>query len=101
MCRLLHINSYGQAYRPGTIPGQQPQHVIVSAPCSARVSTTTKDNGNTRYFDTEMLSLNAVGLPGGMMIRESPTRQSAGKRFRCCKYRISFGRRSCSADSRI
>ena len=36
---------------------------------------------DTRFFDTEMLSLNLTGgsLPSGMMLRESPTRASAGK----------------------
>jgi len=37
--------------------------------------------GNTRYFDTEILSLVLTGgtLPPGMMIRESPTRASTGR----------------------
>ena len=39
------------------------------------------NDGNTRTFDTEMLSLNLSGgtLPAGVMLRESPTLQSLGK----------------------
>lgn len=34
---------------------------------------------STRTFDTEMLQLDLMGLPPGMMIRESPTRASTGR----------------------
>ena len=66
------------------MPGQpQPIHVITTAPCVAKVTTTTKNIGSVRYFDTEMLSmavnLGGPGLPPGMMIRESPTKQSLGR----------------------
>jgi hypothetical protein len=44
---------------------------------SARV-TSSIDDGSTRFFDTEMLALN-ISLPGGVMIRESPTKASLGK----------------------
>ena len=39
------------------------------------------DNGNARYFETEMLSLNLAGgtLPGGVMVRESPSKASLGR----------------------
>lgn len=36
-------------------------------------------DGPTGVFQTEMLSLNLVGLPGGVMIRESPTLASNGQ----------------------
>ena len=61
------------------LPGQLPQHVILTAPCSARISSTAKDTGGVRFFDTEMLSLDVAGLPNGMMLRESPTKQSVGR----------------------
>ena len=39
------------------------------------------DTTDTRVFDTEMLALNVsgAGLPGGVMLRESPTLRSTGK----------------------
>ncbi len=39
------------------------------------------DDGTARYFDTELLALNLSGgtLPGGVMVRESPTKQSMGR----------------------
>src|SRR5262249_29438915 len=41
----------------------------------------SQDSGNTRFFNTEMLSLSLSGgtLPGGVMVRESPTRASLGR----------------------
>ncbi|PWU08968.1 MAG: hypothetical protein C5B50_28640, partial [Verrucomicrobia bacterium] len=55
-----------------------------SAPASVQVqvnSRSDEDNGATRYFDTEMLSLNLSGgnLPGGVMVRESPSKASLGR----------------------
>src|ERR1017187_6099798 len=55
-----------------------------SAPANVAVQVNSHsdlDTGNTRFFDTEMLSLNLSGgtLPGGIMVRESPTKQSLGK----------------------
>ena len=43
--------------------------------------TSTQDEGITRYFETEMeqLELSGPTLPGGIMIRESPTRASPGR----------------------
>lgn len=42
--------------------------------------THSSDNGATEYFDAEMLSMSITsGLPGGMMIRESPSRASLGE----------------------
>ncbi|HUR19940.1 MAG TPA: HYR domain-containing protein [Vicinamibacterales bacterium] len=60
--------------------GQPPLHVTAPAAVQTAVSS-TQDSGDTRYFDTEMLSLNISGgsLPAGVMVRESPTRQSLGK----------------------
>ncbi len=42
---------------------------------------TTLISGPTRFFNTEMLALNLAGgpAPGGVMLRESPTRQSLGR----------------------
>jgi hypothetical protein len=56
-------------------------HAIAPAAVSVKVDSTVDDAGETRYFDTEMLSLNISGgnLPPGVMIRESPTRQSLGR----------------------
>ena len=55
-----------------------------SAPASVSVQVNSRsdlDNGSTRYFDTEMLSLNLSGgnLPGGIMVRESPSKASLGR----------------------
>src|SRR5262249_2905393 len=55
-----------------------------SAPASVVVQVSSRsdeDIGSTRFFDTEMLSLSLSGgsLPGGVMIRESPTRASLGR----------------------
>ena len=50
-----------------------------TAPLSCVQRTTSSvDDGTTRYFDTEMLSLDISGgtLPLGVMIRESPSKQS-------------------------
>ena len=42
--------------------------------------TGAQNDGTTRFFDTEMLELTiSSGLPGGPMIRESPTRASHGR----------------------
>ncbi|MCX6231296.1 MAG: IPTL-CTERM sorting domain-containing protein [Bacteroidetes bacterium] len=35
--------------------------------------------GNTKFYNTEMISLIIGGLPGGIMIRESPTLASTGR----------------------
>ena len=60
----------GKTYQPGAAP----------AAVTFRVSS-TQDDGATRYFETEMLQLNISGgsLPAGMMLRESPSRQSLGR----------------------
>ena len=55
-----------------------------SAPASVSVQVGSRadlDIGTTRFFDTEMLSLNLSGgnLPGSVMIRESPSKQSLGR----------------------
>ncbi len=51
----------------------------VSGPASvaARVTSSLND-GSTRFFETEMLALN-ISLPGGVMIRESPSKASLGR----------------------
>ena len=54
----------------------------VVAPAIASVLVrSSADDGATRFFDTEMLSLNISGggLPPGVMVRESPTKQSLGR----------------------
>ena len=60
----------GVTFNPGSAPAQ----------CVVQVSSGA-DSGSTRYFSTEMLSLNIAGgtLPPGVMLRESPTRQSLGR----------------------
>jgi hypothetical protein len=55
-----------------------------SAPANVSVQVNSRadeDNGNTRFFDTEMLSLSLSGgtLPGGVMVRESPSKASLGR----------------------
>ena len=53
-----------------------------SASADSQVRVTSMiDAGNTRFFDTEMLALNISGgsLPGGLMLRESPTKASVGR----------------------
>ncbi len=42
-------------------------------------SRSDQDSGSTRFFDTEMLSLDVQGLPNGMRLRESPTKVSLGR----------------------
>jgi hypothetical protein len=52
------------------------------APATVTIQDSSlQDAGNTRYFDTEITSLNISGgnLPSGVMIRESPTRASKGR----------------------
>jgi hypothetical protein len=57
-------------------PFQAPANVTVQLN-----SRSDLDTGSTRFFDTEMLSLNLSGgtLPGGIMVRESPTKASLGR----------------------
>src|SRR5207253_3253402 len=55
-----------------------------SAPAAVQVQVNSRsdlDNGNTRFFDTEMLALNLSGgtLPGSVMVRESPSKASLGR----------------------
>jgi hypothetical protein len=53
-----------------------------SSPAVVTVKVTSRpdlDNGNIRYFDTEMLQLDLTGLPGGVLVRESPTKASLGR----------------------
>lgn len=53
-----------------------------SATATVRVRTTnTCSSGACSYFDTEMLQLDISGgnLPGGVMVRESPSKASLGK----------------------
>ena len=61
---------------------------LCAAPCdlTERVSSLF-DDGAVRYFDTELLALNLSGgsLPGGVMVRESPTKQSLGR----CSLRLA------------
>ena len=52
-----------------------------SAPANVSVQVNSRsdlDTGNTRFFDTEMLSLDLSGgtQPGGIMVRESPSKAS-------------------------
>jgi hypothetical protein len=68
-----------------------------SAPANVSISVQSRsdlDQGATRFFDTEMLSMNLAGgtLPAGVMVRESPTKASLGKtsvRTASDDYRIS------------
>jgi hypothetical protein len=53
-----------------------------SAPAGVNVSVaSTAVEDGTRFFDTEMLSLNLAGggLPAGVMVRESPSKASLGR----------------------
>jgi len=55
-----------------------------SAPANVAVQVSSRsdlDTGSTRFFDTEMLALSLSGgsLPGGVMVRESPTLASLGR----------------------
>jgi hypothetical protein len=55
-----------------------------SAPANVAVqvnSRSDEDTGSTRFFDTEMLSLDLSGgnLPAGVMVRESPSKASLGR----------------------
>src|SRR5207248_603893 len=53
-----------------------------SAPAAVQAQvTSSQDSGATRFFNTEMLSLSLSGgtLPGGVMVRESPSKASLGR----------------------
>ena len=55
-------------------------HAVIPATISQRVTWAASD-GNFTYYDTEMLQLNLQGgsLPIGVLVRESPTKQSTGR----------------------
>ncbi len=55
-------------------PGSAPAFAVVQV-------TSSTDAGSTRFFDTEMLSLEIQGgsLPLGVMVRESPSKASLGR----------------------
>jgi hypothetical protein len=56
------------------------QPFTASATSAVQVtSRSDQDSGPTRHFDTEMLSLDILGLPSGMRLRESPTKASLGR----------------------
>jgi hypothetical protein len=60
--------------------GKTFQSAIGTAPVAVQVASAV-DTGNTRFFDTEMLSLNLT-IPsslGSIMVRESPTKASLGR----------------------
>lgn len=57
-------------------------YLPAAAPASASISATHDwDNGNTKNFAAEMISLSMIGgtLPNGVRIRESPTLHSNGR----------------------
>jgi hypothetical protein len=69
-----------------TITGELAPNLAPFAPFSATASfqehvVSQVDNGNTRFFDTEMLALDISGgtLPAGVLLRESPTKASTGR----------------------
>jgi hypothetical protein len=82
---------------PASVPGATATHAFdavvdctisvnggASVPATAPAHVTTLDrynhtSGPTRFFDTEMLQLDISGLPGGMLLRESPTIASPGQ----------------------
>ncbi len=66
---MVSVNG-GASFTPSSAP----------AACQMRV-TSSQDEGGTRFFDTEMLSLNISGgmLPAGVMLRESPSKASLGR----------------------
>src|SRR5204863_6996918 len=55
-------------------PASAPAHVMLGVASST-------DSGATRYFNTEMLTLDISGgsLPAGVMVRESPSKASLGR----------------------
>src|SRR5207248_956629 len=60
--------------------GQTFQHVNnAQATVQVIVRSTPWDFGSTRFFDTEMTALTLNGLPGGVMVRESPSQASLGR----------------------
>ena len=60
----------GTTFSPAMVPANVAFHIASAG-----------DSGDTRYFDTEMLSLSISGgsLPAEIMIRESPSRASLGR----------------------
>ncbi len=77
-----HIESFGSqvSFMVSTNGGTTFNPVIAPAYVLVADASAT-DSGNTRYFDTEMVALDISGgtLPPGMMVRESPTKQSLGQ----------------------
>ncbi|MFZ0826555.1 MAG: HYR domain-containing protein [Verrucomicrobiia bacterium] len=68
---LISVNG-GASFTPFSAPAS------VSEQVNSRADL---DTNNTRFFDTEILTLNLSGgtLPGGMMVRASPTLASLGR----------------------
>src|SRR5439155_23588506 len=60
--------------------GQSWQHTILPAQVTVSLHELAND-GNTRFFETEMLALSIQGggLPTGVMVRESPSKASLGR----------------------
>jgi hypothetical protein len=58
--------------------GQTFQPMSASARTQVRARH-SEDTADTRYFETEMLSMELFGGAAGVMFRESPTRASVGK----------------------
>ena len=76
------VHSFGSQvqFRISTDGGQTFSPALAPAQAVVQVSSSV-DQGNTRFFNTEMLSLNIAGgsLPAGVMLRESPSKASLGR----------------------
>jgi hypothetical protein len=61
--------------------GLRYSHMNAPATVSVQITCRLGNDGVTEYYDTEMTQLSIAGgeLPGGVMIRESPTKASLGR----------------------
>jgi len=85
-------SDYGGTWTPVSSLATVP---MVVTPLAQAVGS-ANDWSATRFFQTALLALNlSSGTPGGMMLRESPTKQSLG---RCAVQRLSDGS-ACRIDS--
>jgi hypothetical protein len=76
------VNSFFDVFTELSLDGGQTWLPRTAGAQEAERASDAGGSGDTRFFDTEMLALDIAGgsLPGGVMIRESPTRASLGRR---------------------
>ncbi len=78
----FRIDSFFDVFTELSLTGPDGMPHMLPANAAVKISIVdTSPPGATQAYDTEMLQLDISGggLPGGVMIRESPTKQSLGK----------------------